>query len=78
MDKLDEIIDRHSLPVVQAPRVEDPIIIFTCQHDGYDVYYAPSLGQATYRFANGMETDVDHLTRDQVAYFEEVGYWKRI
>lgn len=73
MKDLDELIDRF----VGEPQRNDPIIVYRCFQHQYDVYYAPSLGEATYKFWNGNEIDVDHLTFEQVAYYVTSDYWKK-
>lgn len=83
---LDALIEAHATspilenPCLTHPSVEEnpPIVIYRCDQEGYDVYYAPALGEATYRFDQETITDVNHLTLDQVTYFEKSGYWKRM
>jgi hypothetical protein len=71
---LTEVIDQFT----EKPPVEPLIAIYNCPQDSYDIYYSPSLGEATYMFKNGEQLDVNHLTKGQVAYFEKSGYWKRL
>lgn len=52
--------------------------IFTCEQDGYTVYYTRGRETATYHFGDS-RTDVElgHLTEGQVDYFLSSGYWTK-
>ena len=80
---LDELIEAHATPpILENPCLthpdNPPIVLYRCDQEGYDIYYAPDLGEATYRFDGETIVDVNHLTTQQVAYFEKNGYWKRL
>ncbi len=75
---IDEIIDEFSAAETVAEEVTPPIVIYRCEQDGYDIFDAPHVGEATYMFDSGERLEVTHLTRDQVKYYVSSGYWKRI
>ncbi|MCI0558111.1 MAG: hypothetical protein MN733_06420 [Nitrososphaera sp.] len=77
---IDEIIEAlaGSPKVTTCPMSPDPVIMYRCDHDEYDVYYAPDLGEATYRFDCGSVIDVNHLTKGHVEYYLRSKYWKEL
>lgn len=74
MESITQIIERFA----EVKPVEPPLLVYRCSQDNYDIYYVPSLGEATYKFTNGDEIDVDHLTEGQVEYYLKSGYWHEI
>ena len=83
MSDLDDLIERYITPQpppVRPPKVAEnpPIVLYRCPQEGYDIYYAPDLGEATYRFDAGTAIDVDYLIAGHVAYYEKSGYWQKI
>lgn len=73
---VDELIDWLAEPTKNNV---PPIVLYRCDKDKYDIYYSPSLEEATYVFDLSKEKlEVAGITGPQVVYLVQTGYWREL
>lgn len=76
---VDELIEWLATPATVKSQEAPPLVMYRCDQDKYDIYYAPAREEATYVFDhNGEKLDLTGITGPQVVYLVQSGYWREL